>query len=458
VSDLPDDLREWPDNPYALLGVDYLVDERTARKAYLKLIRRFKPDHYPDHFQRIREAYDSVLGQLSYRAMVESRDEYRDYHSDDAAIRQLEQLAPSNAIHDDAWQDAVEGRERDAYSKLVRIFQRGESVPEACLRLYWLLKVAPELDTSTSPSHWLAEGLIATKLTGPMYELYERELAASPEEAISSRCTKLLEVEAEHGRLYDFVQTRWRACDRLRDYIRITDDLKLFKERLALQHESFWNRLLLLAANHLAWGDEHALRHFGHIKQTLTQSRYLHYELDYELDRLDLLIEITQRADALRYVVEVPYVYVELIEQSWTQSHDRYEPTFERVVATIASDPERGMRHLDHLKQVNQAAAAYLVELIRSHQRIDFYSDSTAAERAKRAAKRFIYGLKKPTYDAARSSLLQASLAEAISPELLARFADELLGNRNHTAWWTAAANSDLGMQGAYHACRLVWG
>jgi len=458
VSELPDDLRAWPNDPYALLGVDYSVDERTAKKAYLKLVRRFKPDFHPDHFQRIRQAYDSVLAQLSYRAAMGSDEGYRVYEPDDSERNEPHGQATSRSLPDEAWQDAVEGRERDAFSKLVRLVQRGEAVPEACLRLYWLSKAIPDLDASTSPCHWLVEGLCATQLSGPMRDLYQREIAAFPEEATSLRCTKLLDVEAEQGRVYDLLQMRWQACDRLVDYKRITDDLKLLKDRFALPHEVFWNRLLLLAANHLAWGNEHALRHFEHIKQTLAHSRYLHGELDYELDRLDLLIEITKRVDTLRFVVEVPLVFIELIEHSWTQPFEDYEPTFERVVAAIADDPERGMRHIDHLKRINQAAAAYLVELIRSHQRVDYYADRSMNERAKVAAKRFIYGLKKATYDAARLSLLQVSVAEATSPELLAHFADELLGNRSREAWWTAAANSDLGMQGAYHAHRIVWG
>lgn len=455
---LPDDLASWPDDPYALLGVDYYVDERTVRKAYLQLVRRFKPDFHPEHFQRIREAYDTVLAEISYGRMVDQNEGYQSTITTASEERSWRQASPSTSQCDEAWQAAIDGREKDAYSKLIRLYQRGEGIPETCLRLYWLLKASPELDASTNPCHWLVEGLCATRLTGPMRDLYAREIAAFAEESQSERCTKLLSVDAEPGRIYDFMQIRWQAIDRLRNYERITDDLKLLKDRLAYQNEILWNRLLLLAANHLAWGNEHARRHFDHIKQTLTQSRFVHHELDYELDRLDLLIEVTHRVNSLRHVVDVPVVFIELIEQSWTQPFERYEPTFEKVVAAIADDPARGMRHIDYLKRINQAAAAYLVELIRSHQRVDYHADGNVGERAKNAAKRFVYGLKKANYDTSRPVLLQTSVSEATSPELVARFADELLGSRNREAWWTAAASTDLGMQGAYYAYRFVWG
>lgn len=280
MSELPNDLREWPADPYELLGVDYYVDARTARKAYLRLVRRFKPDFHPDHFQRIREAYDTVLAQLSYHAAHQSDEGTRTlvFNASDTWEPRHDRSSPSPL--DEAWDDAVAGSEREAYAKLVRLYERGESVSDACLRLYWLLKAAPELDASASPCHWLVEGLCETQLTGPMHDLYEREIATSPEEAASSRCAKLLAVEAEPGRLYDYIQTRWRACDRLGDFLRISADLELLKERFAYQQESIWYRLLLLAANHLAWGDEDAVGHFEHIQQTLAQSRYSHLELD----------------------------------------------------------------------------------------------------------------------------------------------------------------------------------
>ena len=57
---LPDDLSQWPRDPYVLLGVAPGVSARDLRKAYSRLIRRFKPEQYPEHFRRIRDAYETV--------------------------------------------------------------------------------------------------------------------------------------------------------------------------------------------------------------------------------------------------------------------------------------------------------------------------------------------------------------------------------------------------------------
>ena len=60
-ADLPDDVRHWPDDPYELLGITTTTDSRSVRQAYTRLIRRFKPEHAPEQFRRIREAYETVL-------------------------------------------------------------------------------------------------------------------------------------------------------------------------------------------------------------------------------------------------------------------------------------------------------------------------------------------------------------------------------------------------------------
>ena len=66
MTGLPEDPSRWPNDPFELLNLERSVDARTAKRAYFKLIRRFKPDRFPVEFQKIREAYESVQGWLSW--------------------------------------------------------------------------------------------------------------------------------------------------------------------------------------------------------------------------------------------------------------------------------------------------------------------------------------------------------------------------------------------------------
>jgi len=52
-------------NPFELLAVTPLADDPTIKSAYLAKVREFPPDHYPQHFQAIREAYEQIKDQES---------------------------------------------------------------------------------------------------------------------------------------------------------------------------------------------------------------------------------------------------------------------------------------------------------------------------------------------------------------------------------------------------------
>ena len=61
MSDLPEDVRRWPSDPFELLGVSRDVPPRELKRAYTHLIRTYKPEHAPEQFRRIREAYDKAV-------------------------------------------------------------------------------------------------------------------------------------------------------------------------------------------------------------------------------------------------------------------------------------------------------------------------------------------------------------------------------------------------------------
>jgi len=73
MTDLPDNHEAWPSNPYELLGIEQSVDKKTARRAYTKLVKKYKPDIAPNEFQKIRSAYEQIQTQLSWQTKRESQ-------------------------------------------------------------------------------------------------------------------------------------------------------------------------------------------------------------------------------------------------------------------------------------------------------------------------------------------------------------------------------------------------
>lgn len=47
-------------NPYDILGLDPDADDKTVRNAYLEAVKRFPPEHYPERFSAVNEAYQTI--------------------------------------------------------------------------------------------------------------------------------------------------------------------------------------------------------------------------------------------------------------------------------------------------------------------------------------------------------------------------------------------------------------
>ncbi len=60
------DWQQLPHNPRGFFGLGGQFDRRDLKRAYGKLIRKFKPETHPDEFQRIRAAYEEVESFLRY--------------------------------------------------------------------------------------------------------------------------------------------------------------------------------------------------------------------------------------------------------------------------------------------------------------------------------------------------------------------------------------------------------
>ncbi|HZS38028.1 MAG TPA: DnaJ domain-containing protein [Polyangia bacterium] len=63
---------------YEVLGVERAADERTIKKAYFTLVRKYPPETHPEEFKRVREAYEVLSNPVS-RKDYDSIDQYDQY-------------------------------------------------------------------------------------------------------------------------------------------------------------------------------------------------------------------------------------------------------------------------------------------------------------------------------------------------------------------------------------------
>jgi hypothetical protein len=514
--DLPDDLSQWPVDPFLVLGLKHAADATEARRAYVRLIRHFKPEHAPEHFQRVREAYEFVQRQIEVRErygdLWSDAGDDADQADDDRAefSRASDFDAPADSSPEDfalstesetvgeqmppslrsprssrsswksrpfaaaiatgpeeqcaeIWQSATNGDEAGAYARLLALRgQQERGHPEICVRLYWLLTARPQLDPERQPCDWLADGLRASALAGPLAELYRRELADNPREAISERCNNLLSVNATAGALADLVQWRWRACGLIEEWNVIVRDLPQIRDRVVFDDEDTWGRLLLIAIDQLAWADrEEAHEAVQACRHEIEQLSHVHSSLSDHLDRMDLLFEVAEGYRRIRYAVHVPAEWIKLIPLSWTQPFEEIRARLMPVLQNMAQDPLAALKTFGLMAGHSPAAAAQLGHLIeRCHFQEIYYHQQHEREwdEVRDAVQRFLR-LHPGYYRQLRQELLQFCVSEAIDPEWLGQIADE-----SPHAWkednisWLDTIREDGPMRYVYLAYRTFCG
>jgi hypothetical protein len=434
LPDLPDDPARWPTDPYALLGIQPGVLPRDLRRAYTQLIRRYKPEQYPEHFRRIRAAYEAVLfftdGQapfangsfphppLSFPEPPAQNHSFPTALSLESEVRQ-------------AWELACSDGEEEAYHRLRRLESRHPGNGDLCARLYWLLTLDPSLDPLRSRFDWLAQGLRASELAGPLGELYRRELAANPAEALHERYARLLHVPSPAGRVVDFVDWRWQAAAKLGKATDVVgDDLEDLRGRFPLQDEESWARLLLLAVQRLAWDDSAAAQR-DECKRELNQSVHLHRHLGPELDWLDHLEELSADWQALRGKPDVPAGLLELVPRSWDRPLDEFRPALQQFLGEVAAAPRRYLAAFDRVWRRGPAVLTEFGRLLILYQsELDLPPERRSAISLTELLLECVDLADWQDYISFRRALLDFCVREELSPE----WAGQALAER--TTYW----------------------
>jgi curved DNA-binding protein CbpA len=83
-------------DPYSVLGLPPDSDDETIRRRYLELVKQFSPEHHPDKFAAIRQAYENLRDlntRLRYRLFESGKNE-----SVDAIIEEIACRSPRRRV------------------------------------------------------------------------------------------------------------------------------------------------------------------------------------------------------------------------------------------------------------------------------------------------------------------------------------------------------------------------
>jgi hypothetical protein len=432
---LPDDFSRWPTNPFELFGVQRGVDERELRRAYTRLIRVYKPEQFPEHFRRIREAYEAARNFARYFSAVEAPSEPQivPTESPPAAEQPTPRLQSFEEELDAAWSAAIEGDEARAYARLLELQEWHPERSETYRRLYCLLDASPELDVPRAPCDFLAQGLCKSGGSGPCHELYRRAIEDHPDEALTERFAELLAATSQPGMLATFVQWRWSAAGRQKRFAVIGNDVPGLKARLAVDHEEIWLRLLGAAADQLAWAPlpnkAFQIPSFGLAECLEEAARHAHLQLPCAdvYDRLEFLERVAAGWHLLLKEGYVPAECLELLSHSWTRPFAELRRRVTALLGAIAAKPdsakpEAWLNYLDRILAVSPELLSIFGRMLDAYQwTVNVDDDHRDPAELAVLARRFIELHGGLPYGRLRSSLLAFCLRELIHPDIVAQ-------------------------------------
>lgn len=422
---LPDDPRDWPTDPFALLGVPRSVGEADLKRAYTRLIRKYKPEHAPDEFRRVRAAYEAAIEMGRwFRDAPPVRDTFAGFPAappeapapDRPAPRPHEpvidppvQGSTADPV-DAAWADAAAGAWDAAYAALVPLADAQPNRADLPLRLYWLLALRPTLDITRTRHDWLALALTRGRLQGPAVELYRRELDCDIQAALYGPYTRLLEAPGVPGRtLLALAGLRLEIAAADGRWAKIELDLAQLAARAADLGDEPWLAHLATVAGHTAFNSPSLAERCARL---LAGLKHLELRHAWAFDRID---EQREMVEVWREATSVPDPIHAAVAAAWAGGDGRAELT--AASAWVAADPPRALVRCDQVTREGVVILNSFLRLLDTRRAapLPVYPPDLVRGlvRAQLAGQTWLdYGL-------SRGELLRFLLAERIDPDEL---------------------------------------
>jgi hypothetical protein len=378
---LPDDPRNWPTDPFQLLGIELPASESDLKRAYTRLIRRFKPEHHPEEFRRIREAYETAQERAKWFGFFSISPPVTPPPDDSATSTGSELLtpptpqspseedlpaertreAPRSFLVDpvaEAWKMAVTNQRPQAYARLNELQRERPDGWDIPLRLYWLLAVQPDLDPARTQHDWLLEALTRSRLSGPSVELYSRELEINPQTALFEPYCHLLQVDAPGGNLLRVARLRLAKAGLARSWASIDLDLQALAERNAELDEVGWLSYLVGVMANVAFDRPAPV--YQRCSNQLAILRHLELRETWAFDQID---EQQHLASLWRSAEAAPTPVRDVVRDAWlTTGQEGWKKSMRRAAAWVVRDPAIALEQFDRAARVpdcQQVLAAF---------------------------------------------------------------------------------------------------
>ncbi len=346
---LPEQVSEWPNDPYELLGVSPNEDPKALRKAYVRLIRKFKPEQFPDEFQRIRSAYELATRTGS------GTDGFSGFHSSTAAPAASESNYQSNQSSqaDAAWDAAKTGNFYEAKSILESLLTAQPDDEYVISRLYWVKKIDPE-ENEEAIFCWLCRIAMRSSESSHVWPLLISESECGHPELLSADFAALLGTTAALPHMNWLLSSRWGEAVRQVAWETIASDVRqLSKDHPTAKSDTAFCAGLY-ALQYLIWSDRKSNKCFSEVAEAVSGAK--RWLTENNQNELQAMIAVREEWIQCR---RLPAIATQLMRETLTGSaaSSRTRIEFLRQLNTV---PGKWLKLFDKLEVKNPLVMHWL--------------------------------------------------------------------------------------------------
>ncbi len=267
---LPEDLDRWPIAPRAILDLPSSAGRTEIRRAYAQLIRHFRPETHPQHFQRIREAMEMSLASLEVNGHSEEG-----FSISRPSIHAIEQTARPEAFsqttghnsdrpiptsnstprddstqflhteRDRIWEEYSQRPSAECLEQLHDLAVRSERDPLLFLMGCWAARLTPELSPKRRPFDWAREGIEQTggsaELVEVLIEEIRDEITLATEQASGQPAERIRDIELAQA----YLSARWRLMAQKGFWQRLTREYEAAQQSYSYSRPDVWFQIVM---------------------------------------------------------------------------------------------------------------------------------------------------------------------------------------------------------------------
>lgn len=372
--ELPEDLDQWPNDPFELLGVSREDEPITVKRAYTRLIRRYKPEQFPAHFMRLRQAFETIRDSASTNTVApiapsvfqHERKVEREPEPPQAAPippkppRVLSQETVQSPSQDKILRLVAQGDVAAAVELLRSPALSDSEIANARLIEYWLTKILKPQSNDSDAGRVLIENLYRYRRMPGVLALARHELHSHPTLLQVMNLDRCVEGMLSFDGLSEVLKLRWDVALRESQFDIVSEDWKLLSNKY-FDFERLRTSVALLLVDYLAWSpDEQHQTLVRELTADLEQSLGQDNSQVYALDRLEELVAL--RAALARFEELQPQwkQFGNWAPAMWNQASAGYAADVTAWLVKAQSNPTDTLRFFDAISPFAEVSLFYV--------------------------------------------------------------------------------------------------